>query len=133
MAAICRRREEPVVIVSNHCSWIDILVHMSHFFPAFVARHGTKNMMLIGLIRCGPFLTLAQGNYPEDACVLQNFTIKPCLMCAARRWDACMWTGKRRKATAARMARYGIRVESLHLLSKCMAESDPSACGHRTL
>lgn len=40
------------MIVSNHCSWIDILVHMSHFFPAFVARHGTKNMMLIGLIRC---------------------------------------------------------------------------------
>lgn len=50
--ASCREiRSEPCVIVSNHCSWVDILVHMSRFFPAFVARDSTKHLMLIGLIR----------------------------------------------------------------------------------
>lgn len=39
-------------IVSNHCGWSDILVHMSRSFPAFVARDKTKNAPLIGLIRC---------------------------------------------------------------------------------
>ena len=38
-------------IVSNHCSWIDILVHMSKYFPSFAARGGTQNLPLIGPIR----------------------------------------------------------------------------------
>lgn len=43
----------PVVgIVSNHVSWVDIIVHMSHSFPAFVARDATKNTPIIGSIRC---------------------------------------------------------------------------------
>lgn len=37
-------------IVSNHCSWADILIMMSHFFPSFVARHSTINIPLIGVI-----------------------------------------------------------------------------------
>jgi lysophosphatidylcholine acyltransferase/lyso-PAF acetyltransferase len=42
----------PVVgIVSNHTSWVDILVHMSHSFPAFVARDATKYTPIIGSIR----------------------------------------------------------------------------------
>lgn len=44
-------RRPPVVIVSNHCGWSDILVHMSRSFPAFVARDSTKTLPLIGLIR----------------------------------------------------------------------------------
>lgn len=40
-----------VGIVSNHCSWCDILVHMSHFFPAFVARTKTEHTRFIGAIR----------------------------------------------------------------------------------
>ena len=38
-------------IVSNHCSWADILVHMSRSFPSFVARYSTKNLVWVGLIR----------------------------------------------------------------------------------
>lgn len=38
-------------IVSNHCSWADILVHMSRAFPSFVARASTKNLLWVGLIR----------------------------------------------------------------------------------
>lgn len=38
-------------IVSNHCSWADILIHMSHSFPSFVARKGTDTLPLIGFIR----------------------------------------------------------------------------------
>ncbi len=38
-------------IVSNHCSWADILVHMSRSFPSFVARDSTKNLLWVGLIR----------------------------------------------------------------------------------
>lgn len=39
------------VIVSNHVSYMDILVHMAHSFPSFVARGNTKDMPLLGLIR----------------------------------------------------------------------------------
>jgi lysophosphatidylcholine acyltransferase/lyso-PAF acetyltransferase len=42
-----------VAIVSNHVSWMDILVHMSHSFPSFVARDGTQNLPLIGVVRWG--------------------------------------------------------------------------------
>lgn len=38
-------------IVSNHCSWCDILLHMSRYFPSFVARHSTKDLPIIGPIR----------------------------------------------------------------------------------
>lgn len=44
------------MIVSNHCGWTDILVHMARFFPAFVARDNTKNLVMIGLIRQGTSL-----------------------------------------------------------------------------
>jgi lysophosphatidylcholine acyltransferase / lyso-PAF acetyltransferase len=40
-----------VGIVSNHSSWIDILIHMSHSFPSFVARDATKKTPIIGSIR----------------------------------------------------------------------------------
>ena len=43
--------EDYVGIVSNHCSWCDILVHMSHFFPAFVARSKTEHTRFVGAIR----------------------------------------------------------------------------------
>ena len=39
------------VIVSNHVSYMDILVHMEHSFPSFVARGNTRDMFLLGLIR----------------------------------------------------------------------------------
>lgn len=42
---------KPAAIVSNHCSWTDILIMMSHFFPAFVARHYTASMPFVGVIR----------------------------------------------------------------------------------
>lgn len=38
-------------IVSNHISYLDILVHMAHSFPSFVARGNTKDLPLVGLIR----------------------------------------------------------------------------------
>lgn len=41
----------PVVgIVSNHLSWCDILLHMSHSFPCFVARAQTSSQPIIGII-----------------------------------------------------------------------------------
>jgi lysophosphatidylcholine acyltransferase/lyso-PAF acetyltransferase len=40
-----------VGVISNHSSWIDILVHMSHSFPSFVARDATKKTPIIGSIR----------------------------------------------------------------------------------
>lgn len=44
----------PAGIVSNHCSWADILLHMSRSFPSFVARASTKNLPWVGLIRYMP-------------------------------------------------------------------------------
>lgn len=40
-----------VAVVSNHCGWADILIHMARYFPAFVARDGTQNLLMVGLIR----------------------------------------------------------------------------------
>jgi hypothetical protein len=40
-----------VAVVSNHMSWADILIQMSQYFPAFVAREGTQNLPMIGLVR----------------------------------------------------------------------------------
>jgi 1-acyl-sn-glycerol-3-phosphate acyltransferase len=42
---------QAVGIVSNHISWCDILLHMSHSFPCFVARAQTRNQPIIGIIR----------------------------------------------------------------------------------
>ncbi len=39
-------------IVSNHISYLDIIVHCAHSFPSFVARGNTKDLPLVGLIRC---------------------------------------------------------------------------------
>jgi len=41
----------PCAIVSNHVSWLDILVHMAFSFPSFVAKDTTKNIPIIGKIR----------------------------------------------------------------------------------
>lgn len=40
----------PGGIVSNHCSWIDILVNTTRYFPSFVARDSTADQLLVGLI-----------------------------------------------------------------------------------
>lgn len=42
---------QAVAIVSNHISFLDILVHMAHSFPSFAAREGTQNIRMIGIIR----------------------------------------------------------------------------------
>ena len=41
----------PAALVANHCSWCDILVFMSRYFPSFVARESTQDLPLIGYIR----------------------------------------------------------------------------------
>jgi len=43
-------RERPGAIVSNHVSYIDILYHMSSFFPSFVAKRSVAKLPLVGLI-----------------------------------------------------------------------------------
>jgi len=40
----------PPAVVANHVSWLDILLVMSRYFPSFVAREGTQDLPLIGLI-----------------------------------------------------------------------------------
>lgn len=36
-------------VISNHCSYFDILILMSRYFPSFVARSNTQDMPLIGV------------------------------------------------------------------------------------
>lgn len=50
--AACADLTRAVAVVSNHCGWVDILIHMARYFPAFVARDGTQNLPMVGLIRC---------------------------------------------------------------------------------
>ncbi len=45
------RPKDQYTIVSNHVGFLDILVHMSRSFPSFVARDGTQNIPLIGMVR----------------------------------------------------------------------------------
>lgn len=40
-----------VAIVSNHLGWADILLHMARWFPSFVARDGTQDLPMVGMIR----------------------------------------------------------------------------------
>ena len=40
------------VIISNHISWSDILIHLEGYFCSFVARSNTQDMPFIGLISC---------------------------------------------------------------------------------
>ncbi|XP_078158342.1 lysophospholipid acyltransferase LPEAT1-like isoform X4 [Carex rostrata] len=42
--------ERPGAIVSNHVSYVDILYHMSSFFPSFVAKASVAKLPLVGLI-----------------------------------------------------------------------------------
>ncbi|XP_059452965.1 lysophospholipid acyltransferase LPEAT1 isoform X1 [Corylus avellana] len=42
--------ERPGAIISNHVSYIDILYHMSSFFPSFVAKRSVAKLPLVGLI-----------------------------------------------------------------------------------
>ncbi|KAJ6837903.1 lysophospholipid acyltransferase LPEAT1 [Iris pallida] len=42
--------ERPGVIVSNHVSHLDILYHMSSFFPSFVAKRSVAKLPLVGII-----------------------------------------------------------------------------------
>lgn len=53
-APVDENAPRPGGIVSNHNSWADILLHMANSFPAFVARDSTKNLPLVGIIRCAP-------------------------------------------------------------------------------
>lgn len=58
------------VIVSNHVSYLDILVHMSHSAPSFVARGNTQDLPLIGVVRCDPHHALWQHYFPCILCQL---------------------------------------------------------------
>ncbi|GFP92705.1 lysophospholipid acyltransferase lpeat1 [Phtheirospermum japonicum] len=42
--------ERPGAIISNHVSYLDILYHMSTFFPSFVAKRSVAKLPLVGLI-----------------------------------------------------------------------------------
>lgn len=78
-------------IVSNHCSWADILIHMSRSFPSFVARASTKDLLWVGLIR-----------YLVQCCSCRHLTIwhllseqSKHLMAAASIWTVYMWSVSR--------------------------------------
>ncbi|KAF5445063.1 hypothetical protein F2P56_034145 [Juglans regia] len=47
---VCEEPERPGAIISNHVSYIDILYHMSSFFPSFVAKRSVAKLPLVGLI-----------------------------------------------------------------------------------
>ncbi|KAG9441941.1 hypothetical protein H6P81_017795 [Aristolochia fimbriata] len=42
--------ERPGAIISNHISYLDILYHMSSFFPSFVAKRSVARLPLVGLM-----------------------------------------------------------------------------------
>lgn len=46
--------DSPGAVISNHCSYFDILILMSRYFPSFVARSNTQDMPLIGICRSPP-------------------------------------------------------------------------------
>lgn len=77
-------------IVSNHCSWADILVHMTRSFPSFVARSGTESLPFIGFIRHA-----RTGRFREAwaSAADQN----TCGASAASRWSAYTWSGRARQ------------------------------------
>lgn len=90
------KKNDYVGIVSNHCSWCDILVHMSHFFPAFVARSKTEHTRFVGPIRYVACI-LIHYNDPilyvmsdRPSLVAGNAVVKP--------WAVCM-SNERKQVT----------------------------------
>ena len=77
-------------IVSNHCSWADILVHMSHSFPSFVARKGTDALPLIGFIRwrCLFRVPAMPTLLPSVADIMHDEPFR--CVAAASRWTASL-------------------------------------------
>ena len=69
-------RTTPAIgIVSNHVGWVDILVHMTRFFPSFVARKATRDLVMVGLIRCLPSASILTSliTLLEVCCIKQGF------------------------------------------------------------
>ena len=79
-----------MAIVSNHCGWTDILVHMARSFPSFVARADTVRLTMIGLIRW-------QAGAVPRALLSASRADQGC--CAASTWAACTWTVPRLPGT----------------------------------
>ena len=75
-----------VAIVSNHVGWADILVHMSRNLPSFVARDGTQNIRMIGLIRRAP-CAATRTRMRACACLRACGHARACAHAAVR---ACM-------------------------------------------
>jgi lysophosphatidylcholine acyltransferase/lyso-PAF acetyltransferase len=80
-----------VGIVSNHSSWVDILIHMSHSFPSFVARDATKQTPIIGSIRCAAFPIVSPLFFLSNP---------PLFRPAAKPWGASTWTARSAPQTA---------------------------------
>jgi lysophosphatidylcholine acyltransferase/lyso-PAF acetyltransferase len=74
-----------VAIVSNHIGWADILIHMSRNLPSFVARDGTQDIRMIGLIRCARVVTDMRACPRASACVHRREYIA----CACLSRNAC--------------------------------------------
>lgn len=66
------RARRAAVIVSNHVSYLDILVHMSHSAPSFVARGNTVDLPLIGVVRRAPTRVVGRprARWALPACML---------------------------------------------------------------
>ena len=58
-------------VISNHCSYLDILVLMSRYFPSFVARSNTAEMPLLGV--CRSAASLDSLFEPETCCEVHLF------------------------------------------------------------
>ncbi len=91
-------------IICNHCSYIDILVLLSRYFPSFVARSNTQDMPFIGLCRHTAHMQLDPSRRVVAAEIRQGrrrawLTLTPCICCAASTWNAFSWTGSSRRAT----------------------------------
>lgn len=46
----CEEMERPGAIISNHVSYLDILYHMSTWFPSFVAKVCRANLIILNCL-----------------------------------------------------------------------------------
>lgn len=57
----------PCATISNHVSWLDIVVYMAHSFPSFVAAASVRQLPLVGKIRFISTRSIEIEDWPKTA------------------------------------------------------------------
>lgn len=63
-----KEQPEAAAVVSNHCGYVDVAIHMARYFPSYLARRGTEHLVMVGAVaRATQCLFVERENKTEGA------------------------------------------------------------------